>query len=57
MTLHFMSDKELSRLEILRDFTNGRLGAYLVLERMRPRPERSERPTAARGSVPGKDDQ
>lgn len=25
MTLHFMSDKELSRLEILRDFTSGRL--------------------------------
>ena len=25
MTLHSMSDKELSRLEILRDFTGGRL--------------------------------
>ena len=25
MTLHFMSDEELSRLEILRDFTSGRL--------------------------------
>ena len=25
MTLHFMSDKELSRLEMLRDFTSGRL--------------------------------
>ena len=25
MTLHFMRDKELSRLEILRDFTSGRL--------------------------------
>ena len=25
MTLHFMSDKELSRVEILRDLTAGRL--------------------------------
>ena len=32
MTLHFMSDKELSRLEVLRDLTSGRLAAAAAAE-------------------------
>ena len=32
MTLHFMSDKELSRLEVLRDLTSGRLTATAAAE-------------------------
>ena len=32
MTLHFMSDKELSRLEVLRDLTSGRLTASAAAE-------------------------
>jgi hypothetical protein len=35
MTLHFMSDKELSRLEILRDLGSGRLTETAVLENKR----------------------
>ena len=32
MTIHFMSDKELSRLEVLRDLTSGRLTATAAAE-------------------------
>ena len=32
MTLHFISDKELSRLEVLRDLTSGRLTAAAAAE-------------------------
>ena len=32
MTLHFMSDKELSRLEILRDLSSGRLTVLAAAE-------------------------
>ena len=32
MTLHIMSDKELARLEVLRDLTSGRLTAMAAAE-------------------------
>ncbi|WP_255346309.1 hypothetical protein [Asticcacaulis sp. AC402] len=32
MTLHIMSDKELARLEVLRDLTSGRLTASAAAE-------------------------